>query len=47
MIISKDKDGCSIGWRETYVSDREIVNVALKPRHSTLHYKVLDSLRPT
>ena len=29
MLISKDNSGRVIGWRETYVSDREIVNVSV------------------
>ncbi len=29
MIISKDNDGNIIGWRETYISKDEIVDVSV------------------
>jgi hypothetical protein len=29
MIVSKDNDGRVIGWRETYISNDEIVDVAV------------------
>jgi hypothetical protein len=29
MIISKDNNGRVVGWRETYVSKDEIVNVSV------------------
>jgi hypothetical protein len=36
MIISKDNQGNIIGWRETYISDREIVNVSVNGNINTI-----------
>ena len=36
MIISKDNDGHIIGWRETYVSATEIVNVSVGGNINTI-----------
>lgn len=36
MIISKDNDGRITGWRETYISANEIVNVSVNGNISTI-----------
>lgn len=36
MIITKNGKGNIVGWRETYVSDREIVNVSVIGNISTI-----------
>jgi hypothetical protein len=36
MIVSKDNDGRVIGWRETYISTDEIVNVSVGGNISTI-----------
>jgi hypothetical protein len=37
MIISKDNNGNIIGWRETYVSKDEIVDVSVVGNLSTIN----------
>ncbi len=36
MIISKDNDGRIIGWRETYISKDEIVDVSVNRNINTI-----------
>jgi hypothetical protein len=36
MIISRDNDGHVIGWRETYISKNEIVNVSVNGNINTI-----------
>jgi hypothetical protein len=36
MIISKGNDGRIIGWRETYISSDEIVNVSVGGNITTI-----------
>lgn len=36
MLISKDNDGHIIGWRETFVSANEIVNVSVGGNINTI-----------
>ena len=36
MIISKDNEGRIIGWRETYISASEIVNVSVVGNINTI-----------
>lgn len=36
MLISKDNDGRIIGWRETYISGDEIVNVSFGGNITTI-----------
>jgi hypothetical protein len=37
MIISKDNEGRIIGWRETYISKDEIVDVSVVGNISTIN----------
>ena len=36
MLISKDNDGHIIGWRESYVSANEIVNISVGGNINTI-----------
>jgi hypothetical protein len=36
MMVSKDNDGRIIGWRETYVSNNEIVDVSVNGNINTI-----------
>jgi hypothetical protein len=36
MIVSKDSNGNVIGWRETYISKDEIVNVSVGGNITTI-----------
>jgi hypothetical protein len=36
MLISKDNSGRITGWRETYVSEREIVDVSVNGNINTI-----------
>jgi hypothetical protein len=36
MLISKDNNGNIVGWRETYISDREIVHVSVNGNINTI-----------
>jgi hypothetical protein len=37
MIISRDKGGRVVGWRETYISKDEIVNVSVVGNINTIN----------
>jgi len=39
MIISRDNNGNIIGWRETYISKDEIVDVAVNGNISTVNVR--------
>lgn len=36
MIISRDNNGRISGWQETYISDREVVNVSVVGNINTI-----------